>query len=188
CRGIHAPLDAVMALHGRHPIELSRIASVRVGMARRSVYVVGEPQERRRNPQNVVDCQFSAHLCVAIALKHRRMGWDDYEPALADPDIRALMQRVEVFEDAECEANFPRAFSAVVEIRTVDGECWREFVYAPRGEPDTMLSPAELRSKFSLLVRDALGERGEDALFEAIQRLREGRPLAELFEHGGKRP
>ncbi|HSW17208.1 MAG TPA: MmgE/PrpD family protein, partial [Ramlibacter sp.] len=80
CRGIHAPLDAVMALHGRHPIELSRIAGVRVGMARRSVYVVGEPQERRRKPQIVVDCQFSAHLCVAIALKHRRMGWDDYEP------------------------------------------------------------------------------------------------------------
>jgi 2-methylcitrate dehydratase PrpD len=182
CRGIHAPLDAVFALQARHTIDPARIASVRVGMAKRSVYVVGEPQERRRNPQNVVDCQFSTHLCLAIALKHRRMGWDDYEPALADPEIRALMQRIDVFEDAECEANFPRAFSAVVEVRTIGGETWREFVYAPRGEPDSMLSAAELRSKFSLLVRRALGERGEEALFQAIQRMPQGESLASLFE------
>jgi 2-methylcitrate dehydratase PrpD len=110
------------------------------------------------------------------------MGWDDYEPALADPEIRALMQRIDVFEDAECEANFPRAFSAVVEVRTIGGETWREFVYAPRGEPDSMLSAAELRSKFSLLVRRALGERGEEALFQAIQRMPQGESLASLFE------
>lgn len=188
CRGIHAPLDAVMALHGRHRIDSSRIESVRVGMARRSMFVVGAPQERRRNPCNVVDCQFSVHLCLAVALKHRHMGWDDYEPALADPDIHALMQRIEAFEDPECEANFPRAFSAVVEIRTVDGDSWREFVHAPRGEPDTMLSAAELRSKFSLLTRDALGARDETALFEAIASMHEASPLAGLFEHAGARP
>jgi 2-methylcitrate dehydratase PrpD len=184
CRGIHAPLDGVMTLHAKHEISIDRIASVRVGMAKRSVYVVGEPQERRRNPQNVVDCQFSVHLCLAVALKHRRMGWDDYEPAMADPEIRALMQRIEVFEDAECEANFPRAFSAVVEIRTTDGQCWREFVHAPRGEPSSMLSAAELRAKFSLLVQGALGAAGERMLFDAIARMPEGRSLADLFESG----
>lgn len=181
CRGIHAPLDAVMKLHAAHSIDISRIESVRVGLANRSVFVVGEPQARRRNPQNVVDCQFSTHLCLSIALKHRRMGWDDYEPALADPEIRALMQRIDVYEDAECEKNFPTAFSGVVEIRATDGQTWREFVYAPRGEPETMLTPAELRAKFSLLVRDALGDRGEAALFDAIQAMDAGTPVTALF-------
>lgn len=181
CRGIHAPLDAVMKLHAAHSIDISRIESVRVGMANRSLFVVGEPQARRRNPQNVVDCQFSTHLCLSIALKHRRMGWDDYEPALADPEIRALMQRIDVYEDAECEKNFPTAFSGVVEIRTTDGQTWKEFVYAPRGEPETMLTPAELRAKFSLLVRDALGDRGELALFDAIQGMDAGTPVSALF-------
>ena len=181
CRGIHAPLDAVMALHERHDIDIHRIQSVRVGLARRSVYVVGIPQERRRDPKNVVDCQFSTHLCLSIALKHRRMGWDDYEPALVDPDIRALMQRIDVYEDAECEANFPTAFSGVVEIRTTDGQTWREFIYQPRGEPETMLTAAELRAKFSLLVRDTLGESGESALFDAIQAMDQGKPVGSLF-------
>ena len=181
CRGIHAPLDAVMNLHARHTIDIAQIESVRVGLARRSVYVVGEPQARRRNPHNVVDCQFSTHLCLSIALKHRHMGWDDYEPALADPEIRALMQRIDVYEDAECERNFPTAFSGVVEIRTHDGQTWREFVYAPRGEPETMLSAAELRAKFSLLVRDTLGAGGETALFNAIQAMDQPNAVDTLF-------
>lgn len=181
CRGIHAPLDAVMNLHARHPIDIAQIESVRVGLARRSVYVVGEPQARRRNPHNVVDCQFSTHLCLSIALKHKHMGWDDYEPALADPEIRALMQRIDVYEDAECERNFPTAFSGVVEIRTHDGQTWREFVYAPRGEPETMLSAAELRAKFSLLVRDTLGAGGETALFNAIQAMDQPNAVDTLF-------
>ncbi|WHZ12822.1 MAG: hypothetical protein OJF60_003263 [Burkholderiaceae bacterium] len=183
CRGIHAPLDAVMALHRKHRIDIGAIESVRVGMAGRSVYVVGEPQQRRRNPQNVVDCQFSTHLCLAVALKSGHMGWDDYAPALADPDIRALMQRIDVREDAECEANFPQAFSAVVEIRTTAGETWREFVYQPRGEPATMLSSDELRAKFALLVTPSLGVQGEPALFDAIQRMDRGAPVAELYRH-----
>jgi len=181
CRGIHAPLDAVMNLHARHTIDIAQIESVRVGLARRSVYVVGEPQARRRNPHNVVDCQFSTHLCLSIALKHRHMGWDDYEPALADPEIRALMQRIDVYEDAECERNFPTAFSGVVEIRTRDGQTWRDFVYAPRGEPETMLSAAELRAKFSLLVRDTLGAGGETALFNAIQAMDQPNAVDTLF-------
>jgi 2-methylcitrate dehydratase PrpD len=152
-------------------------------MARRSVYVVGEPQERRRNPGNVVDCQFSTHLCVAVALKNGRLGWDDYEPALADRQVRELMQRIDVHEDAECEAAFPQAFSGVVEIRTTDGQTWREFVHEPRGEPTTMLSPQELRAKFALLVTPSLGAPGEAALFDAIQRMDQGLPVAELYRH-----
>ena len=182
CRGIHAPLDAVMALHARHDIRIDDIESVRVGMAKRSVHVVGEPQDRRRKPKNVVDCQFSTHLCLAVALKHKRMGWDDYEPALQDADIHALMQRIDVGEDDECNANFPKAFSSVVEIRTKGGEVWREFVYAPRGEPDSMPSGEELRAKFSLLVRPALGSAGEAAFFDAITALRDGIPMARLYE------
>ncbi len=152
CRGIHAPLDAVFALQRKAAIDWRQIESVRVGMAERSVYVVGEPQARRRQPQNVVDCQFSTHLCLAVALKHGHMGWDDYEPALADAELRPLMQRIAVYQDAECEALFPKCFSSVVEIRMTDGTRLREFVLQPRGEPETMLSPDELREKFALLV------------------------------------
>ena len=182
CRGIHAPLDGLLQLRAQHAIDCDQVARVRVGMARRSVYVVGEPQERRRNPRNVVDCQFSTHLCLAVALKHGRLGWDDYEPALGDAQIRTLMQRVEVYEDAQCEANFPAAFSAAVEIQTVDGRSFRQFVHAPQGDPDTLPSPAQLRAKFAALVGPRLGAAGEQRLFDAILRLSDGIPVDQLLD------
>lgn len=181
CRGIHAPLDAVMALHAQHAIDIHDIAAVSVGMARRSVQVVGEPQDRRRQPKNVVDCQFSTHLCLAIALKHKRLGWDHYEPALQDPDIHALMQRIDVHEDAECEANFPTAFSGVVEIQTRDGRTLRQFVYAPQGEPETMLSAQALRAKFTQLVVPVMGSAGEARLYQSLQELHQAGPVSALM-------
>lgn len=181
CRGIHAPLDAVLALKKRHSVSIEAIESVRVGIAKRSVQVVGEPQERRRKPKNVVDCQFSTHLCLAVALKHGHLGWNDYEPALQDADIFALMQKIHVFEDPECEANFPTAFSGVVEIVLRDGQKLREFVYAPQGEPDSMPTAEEAHSKFSLLVHEVLGQDDEDKLFNAINSMHEDKSIISLF-------
>lgn len=171
CRGIHAPLDAVFNIMSAQKIDPNQIASVNVGMAARSVYVVGEPQDRRRNPKNVVDCQFSTHLCLATALITGELGWDSYEPALKSPAIHALMQKINVGPDAECEANFPEAFSAVVEIKTDTGETYRDFVYAPQGEPSTMPSKQELAQKFYLLARPILGEVGAEDLWQNIQKM-----------------
>ena len=116
------------------------------------------------------------------------MGWDDYEPALADAEIGALMHKVDVYADAECEALFPKCFSAVVEIRMADGTLLREFVRQPRGEPETMMGPDELREKFSLLVQPSLGAAGEAALFDAIGRLGQGTQCSDLFEAATPRP
>jgi 2-methylcitrate dehydratase PrpD len=183
CRAIHAPLDAVFALHRRHRIRAEDIESVRVGMPRKCVDITGWPQERKRTPANIVDCQFSAHLCIAVALKTGHMGWDDYPPALEDPAIRALMQRIDVHVDADCEAEYPRTFPGLVEVVMKDGSVWREFVKTPSGEPESMLTTEELRGKFSLLVHDALGSSGEAALFDTVTRLHEGLPIGDVFRH-----
>jgi 2-methylcitrate dehydratase PrpD len=181
CRAIHAPLDAVLELHKRHEIRIDEIESVRVGMPRKCVDITGAPQERKRAPANIVDCQFSAHLCIAIALKHRHMGWDDYPSALEDAEIRALMQRIDVHVDAACEAEYPRTFPGRIELTMKDGSIWREFVKTPSGEPETMLTLNDLRGKFSLLVQDTLGSQGEAALFDAITHLHDGAPVAQLI-------
>lgn len=182
CRGIHAPLDAVFKLLSKHPIDVRNIETVRVGMADRSVAVVGNPQERKRNPRNVVDCQFSTHFGVAAALVTGTFGWDSYESGLKNETIRALMQRVDVFEDEECNRNFPGAFSAVVEINDKNGDVLREFVYEPKGEPTTMFSNEELRAKFTLLVTERLGANNETALFEAIQNMAQDKKVAALLD------
>lgn len=182
CRAIHAPLDAVFQLQAAHAFEAADIESVRVGMPRKCVDITGAPQERKRNPANVVDCQFSAHLCVAAALVNGHLGFDDYEAALADPAIRALMQRIECQVDAQAEAAYPRSFPGRVEILLNDGRRLNAYVEVPSGEPSTMLSAQQMRAKFSLLVCASLGQAGEQALYEAITTMHEDRPVAGIIE------
>ena len=150
-------------------------------MPRKCVDITGEPQARKRDPRNVVDCQFSAHLCIAAALVNGRLGFDDYEPALADPRVRGLMQRIDCHVESRAEAEYPKSFPGLVEIRLKDGTRLERWVRVPSGEPDTMLTPAQMRAKFSSLVTDVLGADGEARLFEAIMRLAEPRPVAELM-------
>ena len=92
------------------------------------------------------------------------------------------MQRIEVHEDAECEANFPAAFSAVVQIETFDGRSFRQFVHAPQGDPDTLPDAEQLRAKFAPLVRPCLGVDGEQRLFDTIHQLSEGIPVDLLLD------
>ena len=139
------------------------------------------PQERKRDPQNVVDCQFSAHLCIANVLVTGHLGFDDYGPALRDPRVRALMQRIDCYVESLAEAEYPRTFPGLVEITLKDGRKLREFVKTPSGEPETMLSAAQLRAKYALLVTQRLGAAGEATLFDCISRLHEDLPIDQLM-------
>ena len=71
------------------------------------------------------------------------MGWDDYPSALEDPEIRALMQRIDVHIDAVCEAEYPRTYPGRIELTMKYGSVWRESIKTPPGEPGTMLSTDE---------------------------------------------
>jgi 2-methylcitrate dehydratase PrpD len=188
CRAIHAPLDAVFQLQAAHSFQTDDIESVRVGMPRKCVDITGAPQERKRNPANVVDCQFSAHLCVAAALVNGHLGFDDYEEALVDPAIRRLMQRIDCHVDAQAEAAYPRSFPGRVEIQLKDGRALQAYVEVPSGEPSTMLSAAQMQAKFSLLVSASLGQAGEQALFEAITTMHEDGPVAGIIEAACPKP
>lgn len=182
CRAIHAPLDAVFALLAEAPIAVEAIERVRVGMPRKCVDITGVPVERKRDPRNVVDCQFSAHLCIAAALVNGRLGFDDYDAALADPRVRALMQRIDCHVEPRAEALYPQTFPGLVEVTLKDGQRRERFVQTPSGEPDTMLTPAQVRTKFALLVGDTLGATGEARLYQAIMTLADDRPVAALMQ------
>ena len=47
--------------------------------------LIGEPPEKKADPRNVVDGQFSGPFVIASALATGAMGWDSYQPA-AGPD------------------------------------------------------------------------------------------------------
>lgn len=185
CRANHAALEAVLALQHEHGFEMADIESLKVGLPERCYQVTCDPEEAKRNPQNVVDCQFSLHLCVAQAIANKRFAFADYEASLGNKDIHALMQRIEAYVDEEADKIYPQAFPSRVDIKLTDGQAVQAWIEVPLGEPSRMPSEAQAREKFVGLASSAVGAELSNELFDTVQALLDGldQPALErLFE------
>lgn len=183
CRAIHAPLDALFALlrNGEVPA-LNDIARVEVGMPRGCHTITGVPAERKRDPRNVVDCQFSAHLCIAAGIVNGRLAFSDYPQALTDQRVRDLLPLIDVVVDAEADAEYPEVFPGRVTFTTVSGETRTHYVRVPGGEPENMLTPNEFQVKFSGLVENVLGTAETGKLFEQMSSLHDDVSVSQLVK------
>ena len=147
----HAAIDATLALRHRG-LRPADVESITVGVATSTVRTVGEPIEVKRAPTTGYMAQFSAPFVVAAALFDGGglgLGLDDFTDAAAmNPEYRALMAKVSVEADPECDAIFPHQFPAVLRVRTTDGRDLVEKVLSNRGGPQRPLSYDELSTKF----------------------------------------
>jgi 2-methylcitrate dehydratase PrpD len=166
CRYGHAGIDAMLALRAEHGLRPEEVEAITYGTSRSGMILVGEPREKRINPQNVVDGQFSGAFVLSTALATGAMGWDSYAE-LQNPVIRALLPKVVCEDDPEIEAEFPANMSGKVTVKA-RGRTFVKTVVVPKGEPDNFLSEAELRAKFAGLVDAVLGAERSAALADAV--------------------
>jgi 2-methylcitrate dehydratase PrpD len=166
CRYGHAGIDAALALRAEHGWKAEEIEAVTLGLPAKGVRLVGAPIERKRDPRNVVDGQFSGPFVIACALARGAFGWDSYA-WLEAPDVRHVMARVACVEDAEIEAEFPRNMSGKLTVRARGVEVSRKVV-VPKGEPANFLTEAELRAKFHGLADAVIGAERAVQLADAI--------------------
>jgi 2-methylcitrate dehydratase PrpD len=148
----HAAIDAAIALRA-DGLDLDQIESITVGVAGPTVRTVGEPIEVKRAPDTGYMAQFSAPFVVAAALlggSGLGLGLDDFTDEKArSPRHRAMMARVSVIADPECDEIFPHQFPAVLRVRMTDGRELVKKVLANRGGPGHPLSYEELGTKFA---------------------------------------
>jgi 2-methylcitrate dehydratase PrpD len=166
CRYGHAGIDAMLALRAEHGLRPEEVESVTYGTSASGMILVGEPAEKRADPRNVVDGQFSGPFVLAAALATGRMGWDSYAD-LFDPTIRALLPKIRVANDADAQAEFPANMAGKVTVRA-RGQVFERMVVVPKGEPDNFLGEAELRAKFAGLADRVLGAERAARLADAV--------------------
>ena len=169
CRYGHAGIDAALALRAEHGLQAEEIDSVTYGLSNAGLLLVGAPIAHKREPQNIVDAQFSAPFVLTMALAMGSMDWDSYAH-LYDPAIRAVMLKVDCIHDAEIEAEFPINMSGRVIIHA-RGTAFSRKVIVPLGEPSNFLSEEALKAKFLSLAVPILGTEGADALAQAALNL-----------------
>ena len=155
CRYGHAGIDAALALRAANDLLPGEITSVKLGLPKSGMLLVGDPPDKKANPQNVVDGQFSGPFVISAALATGAMGWDSYK-LLNDPTIRSLLPKVSCGFDPEIEAEFPTNMSGKLTIEA-RGQIFSQKVVVPKGEPSNFLTENELRAKFAGLTDSVLG-------------------------------
>jgi 2-methylcitrate dehydratase PrpD len=181
CRWGHAGIDAALALRNAHGLSAANIRSVTLGLSRAGMLLIGSPIEKKRDPRNIVDAQFSGPFVLASALATGKMAWDSYR-GLGDPEIRALMQRVSCENDPEIEAEFPANMSGKLTI-VADDRTYTQTVIVPKGEPENFLTEVAFRAKFSGLADTVLGADRAARLADAVLAFDRLNRASSLFEH-----
>ena len=179
CRYGHAGIDAMLALRAEHGFQPGEIEQIIYGTSRSGMMLVGEPPEKRANPQNVVDGQFSGPFVLSTALVTGAMGWDSYRE-LQNPDIRGLLNKVRCEDDPEIEALFPENMAGKVTV-LARGQRFSKTVRVPKGEPDNFLSEAELRAKFAGLTDAVLTRSHAARLAELVLALHTAPDVAAML-------
>jgi 2-methylcitrate dehydratase PrpD len=182
CRWGHAGIDAAIALREEFELRVEDIKAVTLGISRAGMSLVGEPADRKINPANIVDAQFSGPFVIAIALATGKMEWDSYR-LLKDPAIHALMARIRCENDPEMEAEFPSNMSGRLIVKS-RGETFTKTVIVPKGEPANFPSDSELSAKYSGLVDPVIGATAGAKLAKAVLELDRLEHAASLLKEG----
>jgi len=161
---IFAALDAVNELQRAHGFTADDVAAVHVGG-----YAATKNVCDRVDARTEQECRFSTQFTVATMLLHGAVRLSAFDEArLSDPAIRAVMPRITVSQDAECEAAFPAQRSAKVTIRLRSGQEFFQFQPTRKGDPDAPLTDQDLSEKFLELVGPETGSEAAAALLDAL--------------------
>jgi len=159
-----ASLDAVIELRNKHKLAPKDIARIRIATYQGGLDVVDNFK-----PEGDYQAKFSLPYVVAHALIHGSVRLNAFGPdRLNDPQLRALMAKVELSADPELSRAFPRQRAARVEIETTDGRKLSHFQETRKGDPELPLSDAELNDKYLELAAPVLGDASARALLKDL--------------------
>jgi 2-methylcitrate dehydratase len=179
-----APIRAAIELHRAG---LPATGEIERMVVRLPAFALGTPSADagRRHPAHIESAQHSFYYCAAIALLDGACGDAQFTPGrLAAADVRALLDKVELEEDAELNALWPSSAGGAVELHLRNGSVLCHRCLYPPGSPHFALTEDELGAKFHGYADAVLGRAGAVHLRKAVNDLDacdDLRELAQLF-------
>jgi 2-methylcitrate dehydratase PrpD len=166
CGHTFPSIDAVLLLKKEHRLTHKDIRRIRIGTYKAGLDIIDNS-----NPQGEYQAKFSLQYTVAHAIVHGSVRLNAFSPErLNDPEVRALMERIETRADPELSRGYPNQRAARVDIETNDGRTLTHFQPTRKGDPEMPLTDEELNDKFLELAAPVLGDTGARALLEALWR------------------
>lgn len=175
CRWTHSALDCVHELRAEafDPGSIDRIevTTFHEGAALDSI------------PETVLGAQFSMPFVVAVAMLGYDPGFDWLaEERLTDPEVRALMERIDVSADETMSSWYESTgqMAAAVTVQLDDGSERHASTDHPRGDPEQPLPYEAVRKKYQQLAAPLLGRDPCEKIEERVLALPDGKPITDL--------
>jgi 2-methylcitrate dehydratase PrpD len=131
CSFTHPAADAVLATMAETGLDPGRIAAITVETHALGLGLSSTAYDNR------LSGMFSTPFVVATAVRHGRIGPEATgADRIADPDLRALAERVRVVPAADLDARLPAQRAARITIELADGTAHRREVPNPVGDAD----------------------------------------------------
>lgn len=163
-----APVRAAIEVHraGLPPLEqIERLVVLLPAFALNSP----SAQAGRRYPAHIESAQHSFYYCSTIALLEGACGEAQFAAGkLVSPQVRDLLAKVELKEDSEFTALWPRSAGGAVELHMRDGTTRSHRCPYPPGSPHLAVTEQELAAKFHEYADPVLRFEGGLALRNAV--------------------
>jgi 2-methylcitrate dehydratase PrpD len=160
CRTLHSCVDAVLEI----------VAGAARGSASVAALIVhGNAQTRlqfdRTDIRNLLEAQFSAAYCLAVAAQSGRATLDQFVPLrTGDPEVRRLMALTEVHADRVLDSkDYPS-----LEVVFDDGTRMTRNVPFAKGAPEAPIGDDELVAKALSLLVPVLGDGTASRIVDAV--------------------
>ena len=166
CRHTHPSADALLALMHDHRLTADDIASVTAHVHQGALDVLGPVTD----PQTLHQSKFSMGFVLALIADRSRAGLADFtDEALRDPKLRAFHNKVTMALDPEIDQAYPKRWLGRVSVTTCDGRAFDQRIATPKGDPDNVLTRAELEDK-ALRLAAYTGGASADEMKRVIER------------------
>ena len=164
CGHTFAPIDGVLHLQKTHGLNWRDVKRVRIATYKAGTDIIDNPA-----PEGAYQAKFSLQYVAAHALVHGSVRLSAFAPErLQDPNVRAVLAKVEVVADPELSKGYPNQRAAHIEVEMDDGRKFAHFQPTRKGDPEMPLSDEALNDKFLELATPVLGDPKSRALLAEL--------------------
>ena len=184
CHGQHTSLKATLSLLKEHKIKPGNVAEVTLHLSAGNYSLLADPVEKKQDPQDIIQAQFSLCWGVASAIVYGEVGIRNFtEEALQDSRVREMARKV--FGKPEMElSRQPMALPVIVEIRTREGKVYAQRVDYPFGSPEDPMSFGDIAAKFRNCCQYSvkpIPEANQDKVMQMVKELEKVRDVSQVI-------
>ena len=164
CGHTFAPIDGVLHLQQTNGFTWRDVKRVKIATYKAGTDITDNP-----DPAGAYQAKFSLQYVIAHALVHGSVRLVAFAPErLLDPDVRAVLAKVEVLADPVLSKGYPGQRAAHVEVELNDGRVFKHFQPTRKGDPEMPLTDDEVNDKFLELAMPVIGDPAARELLGAL--------------------